>query len=250
MINLFGYVMDIGEQMLIAGAEVHRVEESIRRMCYALGVARVDVFIITSSMVVTIHTEDGNTYTQTRRIVATNFDFERLHALNDLSRKICENKLSEQEIKASLNAASKNKKVPIWWEIVAYSVIAGSFTLFFGGSVNEAVISLFVGAVVRLSIFFFDKIISNKIFSKFVSTIIAAILSFLTVGAGWITSVDKIMIGNIMTLIPGIGLTNAIRDLFTGDSIAGLLRTIEAFLTALAIAAGYFLVAFLGGSVV
>jgi uncharacterized membrane protein YjjP (DUF1212 family) len=30
-----------------------------------------------------------------------------------------------------------------------------------------------------------------------------------------------------MTLIPGIGLTNALRDLFTGDSIAGLLRAIE-----------------------
>lgn len=52
-----------------------------------------------------------------------------------------------------------------------------------------------------------------------------------------------------MTLIPGIGLTNALRDLFTGDSIAGILRSIEAVLTALAIAAGYFLVAVLGGFV-
>jgi len=72
-------------------------------------------------------------------------------------------------------------------------------------------------------------------------------LSFFAVKFGWITSVDKIIIGNIMTLIPGIGLTNALRDLFTGDSIAGLLRSIEAVLTALAIAAGYFLVAVLGG---
>ena len=72
-------------------------------------------------------------------------------------------------------------------------------------------------------------------------------MSFFAVKFGWITSVDKIIIGNIMTLIPGIGLTNALRDLFTGDSIAGLLRSIEAVLTALAIAAGYFLVAVLGG---
>ena len=50
-----------------------------------------------------------------------------------------------------------------------------------------------------------------------------------------------------MSLIPGIGLTNALRDLFTGDSISGLLRLIEAALIALSIAAGYFLVAFLGG---
>ena len=42
--------LDIGEQMLISGAEVHRVEDSVNRMCTALGAARVDCFIITSSI--------------------------------------------------------------------------------------------------------------------------------------------------------------------------------------------------------
>ena len=75
---------------------------------------------------------------------------------------------------------------------------------------------------------------------------VATFLAMLAVKFGWIPNVDKIIIGNIMTLIPGIGLINALRDLFTGDSIAGLLRTIEAILTALAIAAGYFAIAVLG----
>ena len=87
----------------------------------------------------------------------------------------------------------------------------------------------------------------HKIFGKFFSAVVATFLAFLAVKLGWIADVDKVIIGNIMTLIPGIGLTNALRDLFTGDSIAGLLRSIEAVLTALAIAAGYFLVAVLGG---
>ena len=247
MIKLFGYVMDIGEQMLISGAEVHRVEESINRMCYALGVVRVDVFIITSSMVVTVYTKDGNTYTQTRRVTSTNFDFERLHHLNNLSREICEKKLTEQEIENRLNAANNCKKFPIWFEFICCAVIAGAFTLFFGGNIIEALISLFIGAIVRLSLFCSEKIISNKIFNKFFATVIITLCAFLTVELGWITSVDKVVIGNIMTLIPGIGLTNAIRDLFTGDSIAGLLRSIEAVLTAFAIAAGYFLVIVLGG---
>ena len=64
MTKLFNYAMDIGEQMLLSGAEVHRVEESISLICYAFGAKRVDVFIITSSMVVTIQTLDGETYTQ------------------------------------------------------------------------------------------------------------------------------------------------------------------------------------------
>ena len=52
---------------------------------------------------------------------------------------------------------------------------------------------------------------------------------------------DMVIIGNIMLLIPGIGFTSALRDLFVGDSIAGLLRIVEAVLMALAIGAGYFL---------
>ena len=46
-------VMDIGEQMLLCGAETHRVEDSVTRMCLALGAERIDVFFITTSMVAT-----------------------------------------------------------------------------------------------------------------------------------------------------------------------------------------------------
>ena len=247
MIKLFDYAMDIGEQMLISGAEVHRVEESISRICYAFGAARVDVFIITSSMVVTIHTNDGKSYTQTRRVTSANTNYERLHRLNQLSRDICEMHLTEQEIENKLNDAVNCNKFPFWLELACYSLIAGAFTLFFGGSAIEALISFIIGAVVRLSTFFFHKIISNNIFYKFFSTVMATFLAFLAVKSGWIPNMDMVIIGNIMPLIPGIGLTNALRDLFTGDSIAGLLRTIEAVLTALAIAAGYFLAALLGG---
>ena len=246
MKKLFSYAMDIGEQMLISGAEVHRVEESVTRICNALGAVRVDVFIITSSMVVTIHTNDGEIYTQTRRIMSSGIDIEKLHRLNQLSREICEKNLSAEEIETKLNAAINCKKYPIWWEFVCYAAIAGAFTLFFGGTAIETLISLLVGFAVRCSISVFNRVITNKIFSKFISTAVATFLALIAVKFGWIPNVDKIIIGNIMTLIPGIGLINALRDLFTGDSIAGLLRTIEAVLTALAIAAGYFVIAVLG----
>lgn len=249
MLKTFGYVMDIGEQMLISGAEVHRVEESISRMCRAFGAERVDVFIITSSMIATVHAPDGQTYTQTRRVTTANINFEKLHLLNELSREICSRHLTNEEIESKLQKAVCCRKFPIWLEFVSYAIIAGSFTLFFGGNVIESLISFVVGAFVRLGIFFCDKMIPNRIFGKFFSAVIATTLAFLSVKCGWITDVDKVIIGNIMSLIPGIGLTNALRDLFTGDSIAGLLRSIEAVLTALAIAAGYFLVTVLGGVV-
>lgn len=240
-------IMDIGEQMLVSGAEVHRVEESVSRMCRAFGAVRTDVFIITSSIVVTVYTAEGRSYTQTRRIVSSSSDFERLHALNKLCRRICRETMTEEKIKEELESIAKCRTYPFWLECLCYAIIAAAFTVFFGGGLVEMAVSFAVGAIVRLGILLSDTILTNKIFSKFFSAATATLCAFVAVKLGVVESVDKIIIGNIMSLIPGIGLTNALRDLFIGDSIAGLLRSIEALLIALAIAAGYFLVAVIGG---
>ncbi len=250
MKELLSCAMDIGEQMLISGAEVHRVEESVRRMCCALGAERTDVFIITSSMMATVYDNKGGSYTQTRRILTSNTDFERLHELNRLSREICENKLDCAQIKERLQRAVSNKPYPFYIEILVYALIAGAFTVFFGGDLAQTLVSFFIGAIVRVGIAVTNRVTANKIFSKFISSVIATALAFLAVGLGIIGDVDKVIIGNIMSFIPGVGFTNALRDLFTGDSIAGILRTIEAVLIAISIAAGYFLVSILGGALI
>lgn len=247
MEKLLSCAMDIGEQMLINGAEIHRVEESISRMCYAFGATRIDIFSITSSMVATVYTVDGTCYTQTRRITSATNNFEKIHQLNDLSRQICEKHLTEPEIRARLTTIMQQRPYSLWMEIASYALIAGAFTLFFGGTAVEALVSLLIGAIVRLGMIASDRVVSNKIFSKFISSVILTALSFVALHFMWIPTVDQVIIGNIMSLIPGIGLTNALRDLFTGDSIAGLLRSIEAALVALAIAAGYFAVTAIGG---
>ena len=61
---------------------------------------------------------------------------------------------------------------------------------------------------------------------------------------------DMIIIGNIMLLIPGIGLTNSIRDIVSGDIMAGMLRFCESVIIAVAIAAGYILSALLLGGLI
>ena len=50
---------------------------------------------------------------------------------------------------------------------------------------------------------------------------------------------DKIMIGDIMLLIPGLMSTNAIRDVLIGDTLSGIIRLIAALLLAAALALGF-----------
>ena len=55
---------------------------------------------------------------------------------------------------------------------------------------------------------------------------------------GIIRNTDSVIIGSLMLLVPGLAITNAVRDSIGGDLLAGIIRAIEACLIAVAIALG------------
>ena len=128
-------------------------------------------------------------------------------------------------------------------QLLTYALISASFSLFFGGSAADAVASGLIGVVLR----YLDRSIrrteANAFLSALICSCLGGLLAALSVRAGLGESVDMISIGNIMLLIPGIPLTNSLRDMFTGNTISGLLRFSEAILLALAIAFGFAAVA-------
>ena len=120
--------------------------------------------------------------------------------------------------------------------------------MFFGGrSIVELAVSFVIGIIT--GVISTNKSGLNKILVKFTCSLIACLIVFALGKLGVIKHADYIFIANIMTLIPGIGLTNALRDLFVGDSISGVLRLIEAAMLAVAIASGYMAASFIFGGV-
>lgn len=81
--------INIGEQLLVSGAEISRVEDTIRRICNAYGIRQSHIFSIASCIIVTLETKERKWITQTRRILSYGTDMWKLDRLNDLSRRIC-----------------------------------------------------------------------------------------------------------------------------------------------------------------
>lgn len=77
-----------------------------------------------------------------------------------------------------------------------------------------------------------------KFFAEFSASFLIGIVASLLVLAGIGKELDKIIIGSVMPLVPGLLITNAVRDLMAGHLVSGLSRGAEAFLTAFAIGAG------------
>jgi len=85
--------------------------------------------------------------------------------------------------------------------------------------------------------------------NNFIGAIIATFLSILITVIGIADNMNTVIIASIMPLVPGVAITNAMRDTISGDFVSGLSRAMEAIFSALSIAFGVGLVLniYLGG---
>ncbi len=240
-------IMDLGELLLMHGAEVNRVEDTITRLCSAYGFIRSDVFTITSSIIASAMLPDGSTLTQTRRIKERDTDLGKVEMVNGLSRKICGAPVTEEELLREIQKIRQGRTVSWPVKLGMYMLISASLSVFFGGGTWDGIASAISGAVLFGTLCVSSGLKLNSIVQSMVcSGVTALAVSFLVkIGIG--IHPDKIMIGNIMLVIPGIQLTNSLRDMINGDMISGLLNMSEALLKAIAVAMGFAIILIFGG---
>ncbi len=230
--------LDIGEQMLINGGEVHRVEDAIERICRSYGAVDTEVFCISSLMIATVRMEDGSYSNQMRRIYNTGYNLTRLEKMNSISRKICSEKMSFDKIDAMIKDAQREKPYPVWLSFLGSILATGAFAVFFGGNIMDGIAAAIIGVILTVIDTFHHSYI-NQMARTVISSFVAGTLSYLMVYLGVGCNTDKIMIGTIMLLVPGMAFGNALRDLLVGDILAGTLKIVQSLLIAVMIAFGY-----------
>lgn len=246
--RLLTAVLDLGEQMLLCGAEISRVEDTVQRICYKYGCKKVDIFAITSVIFLTLTDSEDNFRSSSRRVSKYNTNLDRLHKYNALSRELCSQEAPEIEaLENGIKEISSKKHYPLYIQCLACAMIASAFTVFFGGNAFDALASAIIGIILKIVIYYTAKTKVNMVFANVVCSAVVCFLAFIFIKAGLGNDVSMIIIGNIMILIPGVALTNSIRDIISGDIMSGILRACEAVVIALAIAAGYIISALVFG---
>ena len=90
--HFLSVLIRMGEALQNSGAEVFRVEDTLNRIATAYGAEDVNVFVITSSIVVTLTMPKLPPQTQTRRLRhAAGNDLLALEELNALNRPLWTN---------------------------------------------------------------------------------------------------------------------------------------------------------------
>lgn len=231
--------LEIGERMLVSGAEISRVEDSIQRICTAYGSERTEVFSITYTIVATISSKNFGIITQSRRIHASAYNLQELTYLNNLSRNICENLPDMDEVKQDLKRIHELPRYTNLQGMLIYALISSAFTLFFGGSVLDAVISALIGVMIKIVEIPLKNMNMNRFLVSCLCSMAAGSMAIIAARTGIGCSSDKISIGNVMILIPGLMFTNCIREMISDNILSGMTRCGEVILLSLSIALGF-----------
>lgn len=237
--DILNVLLKLGAAMLLNGAEVNRVERRLEELGRAYGASEMSVFVITASMVVTMEYPDGAKLTQTRRILgAGGTDYRVIERLDRLAVECCTARPQAAELQRRMEEclALPSDRAGFY----AGSVFAAAgFAVFFGGGWLEALVA---GAFALLVAFMqrrWGNVAPNLIIFNLVCSLAVGLI---ICGVSWVLPelrVDKVLIGEVMLLIPGIAMTNAIRDMLMGDTIAGVMRFVETLLWAAGLACGF-----------
>lgn len=227
-----------GKIMLENGAEIYRVEETIVRICSAYGIHGVDTFVTLTVIMASADQPYQQTLSIVKRVKKRTLNLEKISMVNDISRNIRNKGYTLEFMEDKLKYVDSTKPYSNKVNILFSGMVAAFFTLVYGGNIRDFSVAFIIGCLIRITSEKLNSLETNEFFINIISGALTALIALFTTHFGIAANYDKVIIGSIMLLVPGLAITNAIRDTIAGDLISGISRGIEAFLIAIAIAAG------------
>lgn len=226
-----------GQILLESGAETYRVEETISRICIAYGAHTADSFVIPTGIMVTVTYYD-EVATIVKRITSRGVDLNKINAVNDLSRRIQTESIELYDFNKNIMIISNAPRYSNLITLIFSAIAAGCFAIMFGGNFKDFFAASLIGGVIKIVTIIFQKLNINEFFVNSFCGGLCALLATLFLNLSLCSNLDKTIIGSIMLLVPGLTITNAIRDTIAGDFLSGITKASEAFLIAVSIAVG------------
>lgn len=228
----------MGETLLLNGAEIARVQQTMEIVATAYGKEDIDVYAISNGIFVTLHHEDKTRCTQVKHVPLATPHLGRVSKINELSRNICEHHIPLEDATKQMKQILEIPAYPLWIQMLGYAMGSSCFCYLLGGTWLDFLATAPIGILLCL----FQQWMSKAKLSKVIQTILGSALITLC-GVFWVhlfpaLHMDNIIIGGLIILVPGVPLTTSVRDFSNGDYLSGTIRLIDALLVAVSMAIG------------
>nr|WP_234402414.1 threonine/serine exporter family protein [Oceanobacillus damuensis] len=225
-----------GKIMLVSGAETNRVEDTMNRIASSFGIENPQSYATPTGINFSV---DVAATTNSLRIIRRSTDLHKIDKVNIVSRKIAGGEITITEAFRQLKEIDReNTAYPAWVQILAAGLASGGFTIMYGGTWGDFLPAFFAGAIGFTGLLSFERVVEIRFLAEFFGAFLVGASAYLFFRMGFGNLINMVIIGGVMPLVPGLHITNAVRDLMSGHLVSGLSKGVEAVLTAFAIGAG------------
>ena len=208
-------IMLAGTILLKSGSEIHRVEDTMIRIAHSQGILDCNVLAMPAAIFFSI---ENTNISRMKRVTSSSYNIEKVCDVNQVSRELVGGQIdlstAFKKLKEIGNQALPYTKFQV--TVAATATLFGfAFSLYVEKFVRIPFVTAFAGA--------------------FVFGLIAQFWARYT---GFPSTADLIIAGAVMPFVPGIALTNAVRDIMTNHINSGMSKMFESLLITLALGAG------------
>lgn len=224
------------QTILESSGETYRAEDTALRMCAAFGLSNAQIMAFPTGFVLTA-TGEGALETKVFRVSERSMRLDRIDEVNLISRQVTKGELTAQEAYERLLALRAQPPQPPLKACLYYALAAAFFTVMLGGGFTEFSLSFAIGFLVQTAQAPLAKMMVPSQLRSFLLGFLSALIAGLALT---VLKADQeaLITGIIIPLLPGLAMTNAIRDTIRGDLISGLARGAEALISAVLLSAG------------
>lgn len=235
------FVIELARRLHQYGAAAPRLEQAIGNVAQQLGLA-CDVLSTPTSIVLSFSAPGGDglaDITQIVRIAPGDVNLARLCRADEIADRVADGSLDPRRGMAQLRALGRPlSRAALWATIVSYGLSAASVAVLFRTSGPDAlvagVIGVLIGGIVvagygrpRLSA-------ASDAIAALVATFIATMVS------AWLLplALKLVVLSALIVLVPGMSLTNAVREMTSQHLASGVARFAGAAATILKLTFG------------
>lgn len=229
--------LSAGQILISNGAESYRVEETIERICNSYNL-ECECMSTPKGVFVSVIDEDNEKITSLKKVSKKRVDLYRIELINSFSRDLQNKAITYEEALSTIDKIQQAPYFTFRVRLLAACMTSFIYAVFFGGTIYDA----FIAAIISMGIYCMLEKVSHvgffQFFEFFFSGFIIGTVSIIAHKFFPLVNTEHVITGAIMILIPGVALTNGLKDILYDDFMSGITKFGEAMLIITAIGAG------------
>lgn len=246
--KVLDFMVHLCREMMESGANLERVNITVRRICKCYRLREMSIFYSGSVISVSIKDENGKSYIRQENIPYTGIHLFRLGRLNLLVHEIINQKPAPDKLMDMLYETLLIKSYSNGVQIAGYILAMVSLCRIFGGAWQDMFVVALNTVVLYFMTMFFSRAKLNRIISNVMTMLFCGCSAIMFTKIGFSHNMPTIIITNAFFLIPGIPMVNAVRNIFCGNEMNGIIEMVKVILEVITIVAGLYLAFLLLGS--